>query len=285
MTGAKSTEEKRRAALERLLQRGTTDHYVDTALYDFEYAERVDDIRWYRAVAGDQPLRIAELGAGTGRITCPLARDGHTLEAIDLMPEMLAGLCARAEGEDWADRITVYEADMRALPLEDASVDLVISPFNALMHLYTWRDLLACFEEAFRVLVPGGRFAFDVQLPDIEWLTWDPDVRHAITPFVHPVSGEKLVYSTNHRYDHATQICHICLYYDEPTKGRRFRPPPKPKKLVRLAHRQIFPEEVRALVTTAGFTLSRHEGDFRGRALENISETQAVVCTKPRKRA
>ncbi len=284
----KGTEARRRAALERLLQRGTTDHYVDTALYDFEYADRVDDIRWYRRLAREQlgdGGRIAELGAGTGRITCPLAKDGHDIEAVDLMPAMLQRLRARAEGEDWAEHITVHEADMRALPLRNASVQVVIAPFNALMHLYTWADLLACFKEAYRVLGPGGVFAFDVQLPDIEWLTWDPDERHAVTRFKHPETGETLIYSTNHRYDPATQICHICIYYDEPPpKGRKFRPPPKPKRLVRLAHRQIFPEEIRALTASCGFELSRHEGDFRGRPIDGISESQTVVCTKPRRR-
>jgi len=282
---AKSAEARRRAALERVLERGTTDHYVDAPLYDFEYAERTDDVRWYRRLAaehlGDEGS-IAELGAGTGRITCPLAKSGYMVEAVDLMPEMLDALRSRLEGEDWAHYVTVHQGDMRALPLRDASVQMVISPFNALMHLYTWRDLLACFREAHRVLRRGGVFAFDVQLPDIQWLTWDPDARHAVTPFVHPSTGEKLIYSTNHRYDHASQICHICIYYDEPPpKGRKFRPPPKPKRLVRLAHRQIFPEEIRALVDAAGFELLRHEGDFRGRALQDASETQAVVCRKP----
>ncbi len=276
---------KRRAALERLLEAGTTDHYLDTALYDFEYGERTEDVRWYRRIASSHmPAggRIAELGAGTGRITCPLAEDGHTLEAIDSMRSMLEGLQQRAGGHTWAERISVHEADMRALPLPDASVDLVISPFNAMMHLYTWDDLLACFREAFRVLVPGGRFAFDVQLPDLDWLMWDPDQRHAVTRFVHPSTSETLIYSTDHRYDDATQICHICLYYDEaPPKGRRFVPPPKPKRLVRLAHRQIFPEEIRGLASVAGFEILQHEGDFRGRALESVSESQAVVCAKP----
>ncbi len=280
-----SRAEKRQAALERLLHRGTTDHYVDAALYDFEYGERTDDIRWYRKLARDhlgEGGHIAELGAGTGRITAPLARDGHQLEAIDLMPSMLEGLQARTADEDWAERITVHEADMRDLPLADHCVELVIAPFNALMHLYTWRDLLTCFEEAFRVLGPGGTFAFDVQLPDLEWLMWDADERHAATRFTHPETGEVEIYSTNHRYDHATQICHICLYYDEPPpRGRRFQPPPKPKRLVRLAHRQIYPEEIRALASIAGFELMRHEGDFRGRALDVASESQTVVCRKP----
>lgn len=281
----KRTKLERRAALERLLRRGTTDHYIDTALYDFEYAERTEDVRWYRKLARehfDGGAHIVELGAGTGRITCPLAKDGHTIEAVDLMPKMLERLYDRAEGQDWAERITLHEADMRALPLEDASVDMAISPFNALMHLYTWGDLLACFREVYRVLVPSGVFAFDVQLPDVEWLTWDPNERHAVTPFEHPETGESLIYSTNHHYDHATQICHINLYYDEPPpKGRKFRPPPKPKRLVRLAHRQIYPEEIRALTGIAGFELERHEGDFRGRALTGASESQTVVCSKP----
>lgn len=280
-----SRADKRQAALNRLLKRGTTDHYVDAALYDFEYGERIDDIRWYRKLArehlGDCG-HIAELGAGTGRITSPLARDGHQIEAIDLMPSMLEGLQARVADENWAERITVHEADMRELPLRDRSVELVIAPFNALMHLYTWRDLLTCFQEVFRVLGPGGMFAFDVQLPDIEWLMWDVEERHAATRFTHPETGEVEIYSTNHLYDHATQICHICLYYDEPPpRGRRFEPPPKPKRLVRLAHRQIYPEEIRSLATTAGLEVMRHEGDFRGRALDVTCESQTVVCTKP----
>ena len=91
----------------------------------------------------------------------------------------------------------------------------MIAPFNVLMHLYSWQHLLACFREVHRVLEPGGRFAFDVLLPDFEWLRWDPNERHAVTRFTHPRTGEKLIYSTNHEYDPNTQICHIRIYYDD----------------------------------------------------------------------
>lgn len=268
---------------ERLLRRGTEDHYRDTALYDFEYADRHDDVTWYRALARERAptAPILELGAGTGRITCPLAKDGHSMVALDSMQSMLRALRSRAKAEELEGSIRTVVADMRDLPLPDASIGMVISPFNALMHLYTWQDLLACFREVARVLVPGGTFAFDVELPDLEWLTWEADERYAVTPFKHPRTGERLVYSTNHRYDPATQVCHIRLYYDDaPPPGRRFVPPPQPRKLVHLAHRQVFPEELRLLVATAGLQLQSHTGDFEGVELGPGVQSQVVVARR-----
>lgn len=268
---------------ERLLRRGTVEHYRDTELYDFEYEEREDDRQWYRKLARERAPTgpILELGAGTGRITCPLAQDGHTLVALDHMKSMLAALRRRARRDGVEDAITPIEADMRALPLGDASMSMVIAPFNALMHLYTWADLLACFREVARVLVPGGTFAFDVELPDLEWLTWDPEERHAITPFTHPRTGERLIYSTNHSYDPGSQVCHVRIYYDDaPPPGRRFVPPEKPRKLVHLAHRQVFPEEARLLVSAAGLRLHSHTGDFEDVSLGPSVQSQVIVCTK-----
>jgi len=273
----------RDARHERLLKRGTVEHYGDTALYDFEYEEREEDREWYRALARAQAphTAILELGAGTGRISCPLADDGHAVLALDSMPSMLAALAQRVAARSRPGTITPIEADMRRLPLDDASVDLVIAPFNALMHLYTWTELLACFREVQRVLLPGGTFAFDVEFPDLEWLMWDPEERHAITPFTHPVTGERLVYSTNHTYDPGSQVCHIRIYYDRASRpGGGFMPPAKPHKLVHLAHRQIFPEEVRMLVAQAGLELLSHTGDFEDVSLGPSVQSQVVVCTK-----
>ncbi len=280
-----SRRTRREAERERLLERGTTDHYLDTSLYDHEYADRQDDIAWYRKLAREhQPDgEILELGAGTGRITCPLADDGHRLVALDNLEPMLVALRERVHDQGLAQSIRVLQADMRELPLPDGSVPMVIGPFNALMHLYTWQDLRRCFKEVARVLAPGGVFAFDVELPDLEWLTWDPNKRHAVTPFTHPESGKRLIYSTNHRYDPHTQVCHIRIFYDDaPAPGRRFVPPARPRKLVHLAHRQIFPEEVRLLVDVAGLRLESHTGDFLGISLGPGVQSQCIVCARPR---
>ena len=277
--------DRQRRQHEDLLGRGTDEHYEDTELYDYEYAERTDDVRWYRKLAAghlNEGERLIELGAGTGRITHPLVRDGFDVVAVDRSASMLEGLQRRFKRPAQRERVRVLEADMRDLPIAARHAKLVIAPFNALMHLYTWQDLLACFKEVHRVLQPRGLFAFDVQLPDLEWLMWDGEQRHAVTRFVHPVTGEKLIYSTNHRYDPQTQVCHIRIFYDEaPPRGRKFRPPKKPKRLVHLAHRQIFPEELRMLVDTAGLNLISLTGDFRDIPLREGCDSQVVLCSKP----
>ena len=268
--------------LRSLLERGTTDHYEDPVLYDYEYSDRTDDMLWYRRLARERADgRILELGAGSGRISCPLATDGHRVTALDAMDAMLEALRQRAERTGVSDRIEPVLGDMTELPFADESFALVIAPFNALMHLYSWQHLLRCLSEARRVLRPGGVMAFDVELPDIEWLTWDPEERHAVTPFIHPTTREPLVYSTNHTYDPETQICHVRIYYDDaPPPGQRFEPPARPRKLVHLAHRQIFPEELRCLVAQAGLTLESQTGDFIGISLRNGVQSQVVVAVR-----
>lgn len=281
---------KRTLPPDELLRRGTVDHYEDAPLYDFEYVERSEDLDWYLALAdrlaaplagAGRSLRILELGAGTGRITLPLLAAGHTITALDRMQPMLEQMMRKLGPHHDRGRLCTILAEMTAIPLESERFDLVIAPFNALQHLYRWEELLACFREARRVLVPGGTFAFDVLLPDLEWLTWDPEERHSVTYFKHPVSREPMVYSTNHTYDPATQICHIRIYYDDaPPRPRAFKPPPKPRRLVHLAHRQIFPEEVRALVGGAGLHLEELSGDFAGLALTRDVQSQVVRCRR-----
>jgi SAM-dependent methyltransferase len=272
---------------EALLRLGTTEHYEDPELYDFEYRDHRHDIAWYRGIARDRGpgQRIVELGAGTGRITLPLARDGHRVTAVDRMSTMLDHLRRKLGGldPDAAARVEPVLGDITALPLPDASADLVFAPFNVLMHLYRWQELLACFREAARVLVPGGRFAFDVLLPDLEWLTWDPEERHSVTHFTHPRTGAAMVYSTNHTYDPDTQVCHVRIYYDDaPRRPRAFKPPAQSKHVVHLAHRQIFPEELRMLVATAGLQLDSLGGNFRATRLGPGVDSQCGLCTKPK---
>src|SRR5207237_10869896 len=67
-----------------LVDAGSREHYLDAALYDYEYRRRRADVSFYRELARRRGAdRILELGAGSGRVTVPLARDGRRIVAID----------------------------------------------------------------------------------------------------------------------------------------------------------------------------------------------------------
>jgi len=225
----------------------------------------------------DAPSRarppILELGCGTGRITTPLLKAGHTVVGLDLSQSMLTRCTERLH---WAgSRVQgaglLLRGDMRHLPLQPPFA-LILCPFNAFMHLYRHIDVAACLGEVRRLLAPKhGRFIFDVQNPDLRWLLRDPNKRWARTKFKHPVTGQTMVYSTNHTYDAKRQLTHIKLYYDCPED-------PSASHTVSLAHRQFFPQELRLLLETNGFTVESEFGYFDGRPFESDSETQLLVC-------
>lgn len=66
--------------------------------------------------------------------------------------------------------------DMRDFELE-GSFDLIAIPFNGLSYLYDARDQLAALTTARRHLSEGGRLAFDVLAPRLDYLA------EAVHPF------------------------------------------------------------------------------------------------------
>jgi SAM-dependent methyltransferase len=262
--------------VEDLVDAGSREHYADAALYDYEYRRRRADVAFYKALAdGRAPGGpILELGAGSGRVTIPLARGGHRVVAVDRSPPMLDRLRARVAALPVAARARV---EVRRGDLRDFAVPgrfpLAIAAFNVLEHLYTRGEFAACLARVAAHLAPGGALAFDVQLPDLAWLRRDPNKRWARTKFTDPSTGRAYHYSTNHDYDPISQIVLIRIYY-EPADGKG------PVKIVKLSQRKFFPAELEALVAHAGFRVVERYGDFFSGPLVDGSETQVLVCER-----
>lgn len=273
---------------EDLVDAGSREHYSDAALYDYEYRRRRADVNFYRELARrvlGGPGRILELGCGSGRATIPLARDGHTVTAIDQSAAMLAALRSRVATlpEVVGARVDVCAGDLRTFEVREKSrvvrFPLAIAAFNVLEHLYTRSELEACLARVAEHLEPDGVFAFDVQMPDLGWLSRDPNKRWAKTRFTDPTTGRATYYSTNHDYDPVSQIALIRLYYD-PVDGT-------PGRVVKLSQRKYFPAELEALVAHAGFRVTERFGDFSFAPLDGTAESQVLVCRpapKPRRK-
>jgi SAM-dependent methyltransferase len=93
--------------------------------------------------------RILDIPCGTGRHANALAAQGFEVVGLDLQPAYLR--TARAEGA-----ATYAAADMRALPIATASIDLVLNMWNSLGYFLDAADDAATLSEFRRVLRPGG---------------------------------------------------------------------------------------------------------------------------------
>ncbi len=100
---------------------------------------------------------VLDLGSGGGiDVLLSARRVGPTGKAygLDMTDEMLA-LARENQRKAGVANVEFLKGEIEAIPLPDASVDVIIS--NCVVNLSTDKD--RALAEAFRVLKPGGRFA------------------------------------------------------------------------------------------------------------------------------
>jgi SAM-dependent methyltransferase len=223
------------------------------------------DVEWYRRKAREAGGPVLELGAGTGRITLPLARDGVAVHALDADARMLAALRGKVAGEppEVRDRIAFVEADMRSFELPQRFA-LVIAPFRAFLHNVTEQDQLACLTRVREHLRSDGAFAFNTFHPSLEFMAQNAGafagVWRARGVFERP-DGGSLVRSEAVRYDTVHQRLQALQRYDEfGGDGTLVR-----TSLQRLELAYLYPADIEWLLKGAGFTSIHIAGGFDGR--------------------
>jgi SAM-dependent methyltransferase len=150
-------------------------------LYDPWSVSVVEDVGFYLEEARRSRGPVVELGVGTGRIAVPIAADGIRVIGVDSSRRML-DVCARRAALAGVD-IDLRVGDLREPPVRERA-PLVIAPFRSLLHMHTEADRRAVLVGVRELLVPGGRFVFDVFAPgkeDIEqthdrWLEREPGI-------------------------------------------------------------------------------------------------------------
>jgi SAM-dependent methyltransferase len=162
---------------------GTSVYDAIAELYDPWSLSVTEDVPFYVAEARKAGGPVVELGVGTGRIAVPTAAAGVPVIGVDSSEGMLEVCRRRAADAGVTELLDLRLGDIADPPVSER-VSLVTCPFRSYLHLTSAPARLSALRAARDLLLPGGRFIFDVFAPyrdDIEathgrWIEREPGI-------------------------------------------------------------------------------------------------------------
>jgi SAM-dependent methyltransferase len=130
---------------------------VDTSLRTSAVWGAVHDLVERRAGELGRPLRVVDVGGGTGGLAVPIAELGHDVTVVDPSPDALASLSRRSGERGVADRVHAVQGDADTLVsvVGDQPVDLVCCHGT----LEVVDDPQATLSSLAAALAPGGHLS------------------------------------------------------------------------------------------------------------------------------
>ena len=238
------------------------------------------DVEWYRRKAVESGGPVLELGAGTGRVTIPIAEAGIRVAAVDVDAGMLDRLRQKAATlpAEPQSRVTVHQGDMRSFALGEQYA-LVIIPFRAFLHNITRDDQLATLRRAHAHLRPGGELALNVFHPSLQYMAANAGAYAGVWRWRKTSNlpgGGFVVYSEASRYNTVHQRLESMIRTEEfGADGSLLL-----TNMMHLELAYLYPSDIASLLAESGFELVRISGDFFGRPFERDGDELVVEARK-----
>lgn len=174
---------------------------LGTEIYDLQSAAIAPsrpgqgDVAFFRRLANEVGGPVLEIGCGTGRVSIPLAEDGHEVVGIDRSPAMLRLAEARraAQPSDVAARLTFVQGDMTTLDL-GRRFALIVAPSRVFQFALTsdaQRSALRAMKAHMR---PEGRLVVDLFDPAFEFIGPDAVFPPRNGEVTHPRTGNRVAW-------------------------------------------------------------------------------------------
>lgn len=129
--------------LEKYYNKFNEDHRLTTRHGIVEFTTSMKYIHQY--IPENKKIKILDIGAGTGRYSIPLSREGHNVTAVELVKHNLDVLESKHEHVNcWPGNAM----DLSFLPDDNFDLTLLFGP---MYHLMTKEEKLKAFSEAKRV--------------------------------------------------------------------------------------------------------------------------------------
>jgi SAM-dependent methyltransferase len=236
-------------------------------LYNLEYAHDYD-VPFWLSLADREGGPVVEWGAGTGRISAPMARRGSKVTAVELSEEMIERGKRKNESVEW------IAGDMCRVKL-DKVYGLAVCAFNSFLCLLDLEDALDFLNNAREHLAPDGLLGVEVSVFSPEELA-EPSVSQLRHDFTRQLSEGKLDRFSASRYDPASQIMDMRLFYELYDDGGSLKNRRAHELKIRLTTR----DELELMLRMSGFSVESIYGGFDGEPFDSGSEHLIVLARR-----
>lgn len=130
---------------------------VETSVRTFAVWESVQAMVVAREHELDRPLRVVDLGGGTGGLAVPIAARGHHVTVVDPSPDALAALTRRSSDAGLADRVEAVQGDAATLPEIHPGADVDLVCCHGTLEFVD--DPAGSLRSIAAVLAPGGHLS------------------------------------------------------------------------------------------------------------------------------
>jgi SAM-dependent methyltransferase len=237
-------------------------------LYDLEYSHDYD-LPFWLSLADREAGPVVEWGAGTGRISAPLAAAGHDLTAVELSTQMIERGREKDRTIEWVPK------DMRIANL-GRCYGLAVCAFNSFLCLRNVDDALSFLGNAREHLAPGGLIGVEVSAFSPEELVDPPGgpvLHHDLT---RELSEGRLDRFSVSSYDAATQLMHMRLFYERYDASGTLENRRTHDLTIRTTNR----DELMLMLRLSGFEVEAVYGGFEGEPYTSASDHLIVLARR-----
>jgi SAM-dependent methyltransferase len=240
------------------------------------YQGLAHDIARYRALAAREGGRVLEICCGTGRVSIPLAIDGHHVTAVDLSTPLLRTLEENVQrvAPSAAEHLHVVQQDATTLDLGAARFAMAFIAFNSLLCIPSFDAQRRVLSAIARHMDDGALLVLDVVSPLALKIHGDP----VATPFFtrrHPRTGNRYTrFAMCSPFD-ADHVQRLHGWYDELAEDGTVR-----RRSYDTKWRPIHRFELELMLEGAGFGIEAIEGGHRGEPYTSASPRMFVQARR-----
>jgi SAM-dependent methyltransferase len=238
--------------------------------YDVIYRQlrsHVDETYFLRQIAkfGGKTL---EIGAGTGRLFSQALKDGADIYGLDVNSKMIAKAKEKITPEHH-HRLYIQDAVTMQLPHRFA---LILAPFRVFSHVIDVEDQIRFLNRVHEHLEPGGRFIFDLYVPDLGILR--SGIHEQVDFDDEYEKGKRLVRIISSHSDMASQTSNVRmkLKWDEDGQKREAE--------WSFLMRFFFRYELEHLIRLSNLKLEAVYGDYGENPVHKDSKDFVLVCSR-----